>query len=58
MRYVREGDAQITGRDYTATDTLLTINVRLKNEEALRQRLAKIFTFRFLKTHDEAEDGQ
>lgn len=58
MRYVREGDAQITGRDYTATDTLLTINVRLKNEEALRQRLAKIFTLRFLKPHDEAEDGQ
>ena len=55
---MREGDAQITVRDYTATDTLLTINVRLKNEEALRQRLAKIFTLRFLKPHDEAEDGQ
>ncbi len=53
MRYVREAEAQITGRDYSATETILTVTVRLKSEEALRQRLAKIFTLRFLKPDDE-----
>lgn len=48
MRYVREAGATITGRDYTATDTLLTIAVRRDDAETLRQRLAQILTLRFL----------
>ncbi len=52
MRYIREAGADITARDYTATDNRLTVAVRLSDEEALRTRLAKILTLRF-----EEEDG-
>lgn len=44
MRYVREASANIVQRDYTATDNLLTVEVRLADEEALRSRLSKILT--------------
>ncbi len=46
MRFVREEGADITLREYTAADTLLTVSVRLNDEERLRQRLAKILTLR------------
>lgn len=48
MRFIREAGAEITGRNYTATDTLLDVSVRLNDEEALRERLAKILTLHFL----------
>lgn len=47
MRFVREGEANIIGRDYTDQDTILTIEVRLDSEEALRNRLGKILSLRF-----------
>lgn len=49
MRFVREAGADITERNYTATDTLLKISVRLDDETTLRERLAKILTLQFLK---------
>lgn len=49
MRFVREAGAQITARDYTATDTLLTVSVRQDDEQALCERLSKILSLQFLK---------
>lgn len=49
MRFVREAGAQITARDYTATEALLTISVRCNDEQPLRQRLSKILSLHFLK---------
>ncbi len=48
MRYVREAKAEITAREYTPTDTVLTIAVRLSDVEALRERLSKILSLSFL----------
>lgn len=48
MRYVREGGAEIVARDYTASSTILTLDMRQSLEEAVRQRLEKIYTLRFL----------
>ena len=49
MRFVREAGAEIIDRDYTATHTVITVSVRLDDEEALRQRLSKILTLQFPK---------
>ena len=49
MRFVREAGAEIIDRDYTATHTVMTVSVRLDDEEALRQRLSKILTLQFPK---------
>ena len=49
MRFVREAGAEITARDYTATHTVMTVSVRLDDEEALRQRLSPILTLQFPK---------
>lgn len=46
MRFVREAGAEIINRDYTSTDTLLTIKVREKDTERLEERLRKILTLR------------
>lgn len=54
MRFVREGEANITERDYTDQDTILTIEVRLDSEEALRNRLGKILSLRFKREENEA----
>lgn len=48
MRFVREAGADITGRDYSATGTMLIIAVRLDDETALRDRLSQILTLRFI----------
>lgn len=53
MRYVREEGAEIIGRDYTAEDNLLTVEVRLKDEDRLRERLGKILSLRFTDLDDE-----
>ena len=44
MRVVREGGADIIARDYTAVSVMLTISVRQKNADVLRERLEKIYT--------------
>lgn len=48
MRFIREADADITQRDYTDQDTILTVEVRLDSEKALRERLGKILSLRFV----------
>lgn len=48
MRYVKEEEAAIVNREYTATDNILTIRIRRKDEEKLRTRLAQILTLRFI----------
>lgn len=48
MRFVREANATITQRDYTAQETILTIDVRLDDEKALRERLSKILSLCFV----------
>lgn len=52
MRYVREGGAQIVEREYSATDNTLTVEVRLSDEVALRERLSKILSLRFVEKND------
>lgn len=47
MRFVREEGADIVRREYTATDTLLTVAVRLCDESRLRDRLHKILSLSF-----------
>lgn len=49
MRFVREASAEITARDYTAIETILTVSVRLDDEAALRERLGRILSLQFLK---------
>ena len=49
MRFVREAGADIPARDYTATTTVLTVDVRLDDEAALRERLGHILSLIFLK---------
>lgn len=48
MRIIRDGGAEITARDYTATATILTVEMRLSLEPIVRERLEKIYTVRFL----------
>lgn len=48
MRFIREGGAEITARDYTATATILTIEMRQSLEPPIRKRLEKIYTLKFL----------
>lgn len=48
MRFIRDGGAEITARDYTATSTILTVEMRQSLEESVRERLAKIYTLKFL----------
>lgn len=48
MRFVREEQGEITAREYTATETLLTVAVRLDGEARLCERLAKILSLKFL----------
>ena len=49
MRFIRETGATITQRDYTAEDTILTVEVRLDDELKLRERLGKILSLKFIK---------
>ena len=51
MRFVREGEGEITARDYTATSTLLTIEVRRSLLLPLRERLQKILSLRFVEAN-------
>ncbi len=49
MRFIREASAEIIGRDYTNTGTVLTVSIRLDDEASLRERLYKILSLKFLK---------
>lgn len=49
MRFVREKGARITARNYTSTETMLTVCVRCDDERNLRESLANILSLRFLK---------
>ena len=49
MRFIRDIGADIINREYTSTDNVLTVDVRLKDEAFLRNRLSKILTLKFLK---------
>jgi len=49
MRFIREKGAKITAREYTPTETVLTVCVRCDDEQNLRERLAKILSLQFLK---------
>lgn len=62
MRFVREGGAEITARDYTATTTVLTLSMRQSLMENVRQRLKKIYTLRFIEDgiaegNEESDEG-
>lgn len=48
MRFIRDAGAEITARDYTATSTILTIEMRQSLEDTVRERLTKIYTLKFL----------
>ncbi len=53
MRYVREAGAAIVGRDYTATDNLLQIEVRLADVSALRSRLDTILSLHYVEEENQ-----
>ena len=44
MRFVREGEGEVVGRDYTATHQILTIEVRTSLLVPLQERLSKIYS--------------
>lgn len=48
MRFVRDGGGNITAREYTETETILTVSIRDSLLEALREHLAKIHTLTFI----------
>ena len=47
MRFIKDLGAEIIQRDYDAQGTILTIDVRLDDEQALRDKLSKILSLRF-----------
>lgn len=53
MRFVREAGADIIQRNYDEQGTILTIEVRKNDEQALKERLAKILTLKFIPKQDE-----
>ena len=48
MRFIREAGADITQRDYDLQGTILTVSVRQDDECALRDRLSKILSLKFV----------
>lgn len=53
MRFIREEGAEIIGRDYTATSTILTARIRLRDKEKLTERLQKILSLKLFKKEKE-----
>lgn len=49
MRFVREASAEMIQLDYTAEGCEITVEVRLDDEAALKKRLSKILSLKFLK---------
>lgn len=48
MRFIREAGAEIIEREYTASENLLTVSIRLNDELSLRERLSKILSLKFI----------
>ncbi|MDD5992992.1 MAG: YigZ family protein [Prevotellaceae bacterium] len=48
MRLIRNAGADITARDYTATETIMTVAVRCSDTESLKNTLTKIHTLHFI----------
>ena len=48
MRFIREAKADIIQRNYDEQGTFLTIEIRKDDELALRERLSKILTLKFI----------
>lgn len=55
LKAISAAGAEITDRQYDATEVQLTINIRLSRVEALKQKLNTIYTLRFL--DDESVEG-
>lgn len=53
MRFIRDIGATIQNRDYDESGTILTIDVRMDDEQTLREKLSKILTLRFIKPNEE-----
>lgn len=53
MRFIRDIGATILNRDYDESGTILTIDVRMDDEQTLREKLSKILTLRFIKPNEE-----
>lgn len=49
MRFIREGEGNIISRDFDEKGTTLLVEVRLDNEQTLKERLKKIITLQFNK---------
>lgn len=47
LRHCREEEAAITDRQYSATDMLLTVSVRLGTCERLKEKIGRIFSVKF-----------
>lgn len=53
MRFIRDIGANIQSRDYDESGTILTISVRMDDEQTLREKLSKILTLKFVKPNEE-----
>ena len=53
MRFIRDIGANIQSRDYDESGTILTISARMDDEQALREKLSKILTLKFIKPNEE-----
>lgn len=49
MRYIRDAGANIIDREYTATDNLLSVEIRLSDAENIKKSLSQIYTLKFIK---------
>lgn len=53
MRFIRDVGATIQARDYDESGTILTVDVRMDDEQTLRDKLSKILTLKFLKDDEQ-----
>lgn len=53
MRFIRDVGATIQTRDYDECGTILTVDVRMDDEQTLRDKLSKILTLKFIKEDEQ-----
>lgn len=53
MRFIRDVAATIQTRDYDECGTILTVDVRMDDEQTLRDKLSKILTLKFIKEDEQ-----
>ena len=53
MRFIRDVGATIQARDYDERGTILTVDVRMDDEQTLREKLSKILTLQFIKEDEQ-----